>query len=93
MSLNTRDRLKRLIVETMNFEGVAPDSIDDNAPLFGESLGLDSVDALELVVALEKEYGFRIENTDSVREAFYSVATLAAYVDRMCADPESRSPA
>jgi acyl carrier protein len=93
MSVSTRDRLKKLIIKTMNFEGLTPDSIDDNTPLFGEGLGLDSVDALELVVALEKEYGFRIESTDSAREAFYSVSTLATWIEQMCGDSRPRSPA
>lgn len=77
----TRERLKRIIIEHLNLEGMTPDMIEDQAPLFGEGLGLDSVDALELVVALEKEYGIRIDNPESTRDAFTSVATLAAYVD------------
>ena len=90
MPTSTRDRLRKLIIETLNFEGMAPASIEYDAPLFGEGLGLDSVDALELVVALEKEFGFRVESTDSAKEAFYSVTTLAEYVDRMCGVPEAR---
>ena len=93
MPTTTRDRLKKLVIEAMNFEGVTPDSIDDDAPLFGEDLGLDSVDALELVVTLEKEYGFRVESTELTREAFYSISTLATYVDRMCGESKTRSSA
>jgi acyl carrier protein len=90
MSASTRDRLRELVIETLNFEGVAPESIGYDAPLFGEGMGLDSVDALEIVVALEKEYGFRIESSDAVKEAFYSITTLAEYVDRMCGELEPK---
>ena len=54
--------LKRLIVESLNLEGMRPEGIADDAPLFGQGLGLDSVDALELVVAIEKEYGISIKS-------------------------------
>lgn len=85
----TRARLKQIIIEYLNLEGMTPDMIEDEAPLFGEGLGLDSVDALELVVALEKEYKIRIENPEASREAFTSVATLAVFVDqRAAASPE-----
>ena len=77
----TRERLKSLIIEYLNLEGMRPDDIADDDPLFGDGLGLDSVDALELVVALEKEWGIRIEDQESTREAFATVATLAAFVD------------
>lgn len=79
----TRSRLKQLIIEHLNLAGMSPDDIEDEAPLFGEGLGLDSVDALELVVALEKEYGIRIEGQETSREAFTSVATLADFVERL----------
>ena len=74
-------RIKRLLVEKLHLEGLTPDGIDDHAPLFGEGLGLDSVDALELVVALEKEFALRIQSHEVGREAFASVAALAAYVE------------
>jgi acyl carrier protein len=79
---STREQLKRLIIEHLNLEGMTPDMIEDDALLFGEGLGLDSVDALELVVALEKTWGIRIEDQESTREAFATVASLAAFVDR-----------
>ena len=78
---STRERLKSIIIQYLNLEGMTPDMIEDDAPLFGEGLGLDSVDALELVVALEKEYGIRIEDPESTRDAFQTVTTLAAFVD------------
>jgi len=77
----TAQRIKRLLVDTLHLEGLAPESIGDDDPLFGEGLGLDSVDALELVVAVEKEFGLRIQSHEVGREAFASVAALAAYVN------------
>lgn len=77
----TAQRIKHLLVEKLHLEGLTPQSIEDDMPLFGEGLGLDSVDALELVVALEKEFTLRIQSHEVGREAFASVATLAAYVD------------
>jgi len=78
-----RVRLKEIIIQSLNLEGMTPDQIGDEEPLFGEGLGLDSVDALELVVALEKEYAVRIEGEEASREAFTSVASLAAYVQKL----------
>jgi len=78
---STREQLKRIIIEHLNLEGMTTEMIEDETPLFGDGLGLDSVDALELVVALEKEYGIRIDNPESTPEAFSSVASLAAFVE------------
>jgi acyl carrier protein len=80
-----RSRLKGLIVESLHLEGLTPESIADDAPLFGAGLGLDSVDALELVVALEKEYGMRIQSHEVDKSVFASVADLAAFVARALA--------
>lgn len=76
-----RSRIKRLLVEALHLEGLVPSEIADDAPLFGEGLGLDSVDALELVVALEKEFGIRIRSHEVGREAFASVSALAAFIE------------
>ena len=76
----TIDRIKALIVRSLNLQDVRPDEIETDAPLFGAGLGLDSVDALELVVALEKEFGIRTESHEIGREAFASVRALAAFV-------------
>jgi len=73
-------RIKHLLVDKLHLEGLSPESIADDMPLFGEGLGLDSVDALELVVALEKEFSLRIQSHEVGREAFASVAALATYV-------------
>ena len=75
-----QDRIKRLIVESLNLEGLKPEMIDDQAPLFGDGLGLDSVDALELVVALEKEFGIKIKSQEIGREVFSSVSTLSEFI-------------
>ncbi|MBS1198231.1 MAG: acyl carrier protein [Proteobacteria bacterium] len=76
--------LKMLIIEALDLEDITPDDIDSNAALFGDSdgLGLDSIDALELGVALRKKYGLQLEAGDTeVRESFRSIATLAAFVE------------
>ncbi len=75
-----RDRIKRLIVDALHLEGMNPESIGNDSPLFGEGLGLDSVDALELVVAIEKEFEIRIQSHEVGKEAFASVETLASFV-------------
>jgi acyl carrier protein len=73
--------IKHLIVESLNLDGVAPESIDSTAPLFGAGLGLDSIDALELAMALRKKYGVRTTADDARnREVFSSVRNLAAFV-------------
>jgi len=77
----TPDRIKRLIVDSLHLEGMKPEMIEDDAPLFGEGLGLDSVDALELVVALEKEFGIRIKSQEIGREVFSSVSTLSQFIE------------
>ena len=76
----TPERIKRLIVESLNLEGMSPEMIGDETPLFGEGLGLDSVDALELVVALEKEFGIKIKSQEIGREVFSSVSTLSEFI-------------
>jgi acyl carrier protein len=77
----TAQRIKRLLIDKLHLEGLTPEGIADDMPLFGEGLGLDSVDALELVVALEREFSLRIQSHEVGREAFASVAALAAYVE------------
>jgi acyl carrier protein len=72
--------LKEIIIKALKLEDIAPDDIENEAPLFGEGLGLDSIDALELVVALEKTFGIKIPDEDVGRDAFGSVSVLADYV-------------
>lgn len=74
------NELKLQIIEALNLDGMTPEEIDDNAPLFGDGLGLDSIDALELIVLLEKNYGIKLANPAEGKEVFRSVAVLAEYV-------------
>ncbi|MGA2192951.1 MAG: phosphopantetheine-binding protein [Nitrospirota bacterium] len=74
-----KERLRRLIVERLKLQ-MAPEDIDDAAPLFGEGLGLDSIDALELVVGLEQEFGVQVPDEAVGREAFASINALAEYI-------------
>jgi acyl carrier protein len=73
-------KLKEQIIEALNLEGMSPAEIDDAAPMFGEGLGLDSIDALELIVLLEKNYSIRIEDPKDGRAIFESINTMAAYI-------------
>lgn len=75
-------QLKTQIIEALNLEEMTPDDIDEQAPLFGEGLGLDSIDALELIVLLEKKYGIRLANPAEGKAIFKSVASIAAYVEK-----------
>lgn len=74
------DKLKGEIILQLNLEGVKKEDIDDDAPLFGEGLGLDSIDALELIVLLEKNYGIKISNPADGKKIFQSVRTMAEYI-------------
>jgi len=73
-------RLKRLLIDTLKLEGVTPETIPDDEPLIGSGLSLDSIDALELVVQLEKEFGIKIASSEESRQALASVASLSAFV-------------
>ena len=72
--------LKGLIVEKLHLEEVTPDGIKDDEPLFGEGLGLDSVDALELAMHVEQKYKIKISDEALAKEAFASVGALAAFI-------------
>jgi acyl carrier protein len=75
--------IKRLIVDALGLEDIRPEDIEDDAPLFNEGLGLDSIDALELGVALRKRYQIRLEANDAgVREYFRTVSSLCRLVER-----------
>lgn len=78
--MSTETDMKQLIIEALNLEGMQPDEIGDDMPLFGEGLGLDSVDALELVVAMEKHYDMKIKSDEIQPEAFRDVRSLLAWV-------------
>ena len=74
------EKLKREIIEALNLEDLEPEDIDKDAPLFGEGLGLDSIDALELIVLLEKNYGIKLQDPKDGKKVFYSVQTMADYI-------------
>lgn len=75
------EKLKKELIEALNLEEFTPEDIDPEAPLFGEEgLGLDSIDALEIILILERNYGLRIENPKEGKHIFYSVRTLAEYI-------------
>ncbi|HEX3594152.1 MAG TPA: phosphopantetheine-binding protein [Polyangiaceae bacterium] len=75
-----KQELKRLIVEELDLRDQSPASIEDDASLFGEGLGLDSLDALQLAVAIEERFGIAIPEDDRAKEIFASVSALARYV-------------
>lgn len=77
---NLIENLKKQIIEQLNLAEVKPEDIDPAAPLFGEGLGLDSIDALELIVLLEKNYGLKIQEPKDAKNIFQSVNSLAAYI-------------
>lgn len=79
---NLIKELKEEIIKTLNLEEVRPEDIDENAPLFGEGLGLDSIDALELIVLMEKNYGIKLQDPNQGKEIFKSIATMAEYVQK-----------
>lgn len=77
-----KNQLKEQIIETLNLEEILITDIDDNAPLFGEGLGLDSIDALELIVLLEKEYGIKLANPQEGKEVFKSINVMVDYITK-----------
>jgi acyl carrier protein len=81
MTNDLRRKLKELLIERLKFEDMSPEDIKDDEPLFGGGLGLDSIDALEIVVMLESEFGIKVKNETSARDSFRSISTLASYVE------------
>lgn len=75
--------LAKLLVDSLNLEDVAAGEIDPEAPLFGDGLGLDSIDALELALAISKQYGFQLRSdNDENRRVFASLRALAAHIEQ-----------
>ncbi|ABB31920.1 phosphopantetheine-binding protein [Geobacter metallireducens RCH3] len=74
------EEVKQLIIDALRIEGMTPAEIDTDAPLFGEGLGLDSIDALQLVVAMEKQYGVVVPDAATGTKVFQSVRTVADFV-------------
>lgn len=78
---NTEQDLKKLIIDVLNLEDMAPDDIESAAPLFGDGLGLDSIDALELGVAIRRKYNVNLDiDSEEIREHFASVSNLARFI-------------
>lgn len=77
------EKLKTQIIEQLNLEDLEPSDIDPKAPLFGEEggIGLDSIDALELIVLLEKEYGIKIKDPKDGKDAFFSIESMATFIE------------
>jgi acyl carrier protein len=73
--------LKTKIIEVLNLEEMTPDDLDADSPLFGDGLGLDSIDTLELIVMLEKNYGIKLASPAEGRAIFKSIRSIAEYVN------------
>jgi len=75
-------KLKQEIIEVLNLEDITPEDIDNDAPLFGDGLGLDSIDALELIVLIEKNYGIKLQDPAKGKEIFKSINVMADYIQQ-----------
>lgn len=79
--MDIRTKLKRAMVEDLHLEDVSPEDIEDGAPLFGEGLGLDSLDAIELVVLVQRHFGVDMQDAEAANTAFASINALVEYID------------
>jgi acyl carrier protein len=75
------NKLKEEIIEVLNLEDMEPEDIEADEPLFMEGLGLDSIDALELIVLMEKNYGIKIDDPKDGQKIFYSIKTMAEFIE------------
>jgi acyl carrier protein len=88
-NVDLKTRLKELLIERLKFEDMTPADITDDEPLFAGGLGLDSIDALEIVVMLESEFGIKVKNETSAREHFRSISSLAGFVESRLAQQQN----
>jgi acyl carrier protein len=72
--------LRAELIKQLNLEDMLPEGFNENTPLFGEGLGLDSIDSLELVVLLDKNYGIKLKDPKEGRNVFYTIRTMAEYI-------------
>ena len=79
---NLKRELKEQIIERLNLEDVSVTDITDDTPLFGDGLGLDSIDALELIVLLENDYGIELTNPEEGKEIFYTINSMADFISK-----------
>ena len=77
-----KEEIKLKLIEALNLEDITTEEIDSTTALFGDGLGLDSIDALEIILILEKSYGIRLENPAGAKEIFFSIDTLVDYISK-----------